>query len=133
MSGWNEFCASVSRLAGKAVETTGELADTAALHLRLSETRHDLSNAYEGLGRLMYARLSVGADNTGDIDIVMCRIEALEKLIRAMESELAAKREAKNASGSDFGETFAEAPETEAAGASETYGEPGATETAGTV
>lgn len=90
--GWDELKTSVSHLAQTAAQKTEELADTAALHLRAGEMRGNLEEAYEGLGRLMYARLRDGVDNTTDIDAVMSRIDTLEKELEAIKAKLEAKK-----------------------------------------
>lgn len=98
MSGWKEFKTSVSRLAQKASQKTEELADSAALRLRLNEARGNLDEAYAGLGRLMYVRLREGGDNTVEIDAVMSRIDALTQEIAKLEATIEGKKAAKQAS-----------------------------------
>ena len=98
MSGWKEFKTSVSRLAQKASQKTEELADSAALRLRLNEARGNLDEAYAGLGRLMYARLREGTDNTVEIDAVMSRIDTLTQEIGKLETTIEGKKAAKQAS-----------------------------------
>ena len=94
---WNDFKSSVSRLAEKASRKTEDLADTAALRLRLNETRGKLDEAYAGLGRLMYTRLRDGGDNTVEIDAVLSRIDTLTQEIGNLEAKLDAKKAAKQA------------------------------------
>lgn len=98
MSGWKEFKTSVSRLAQKASQKTEELADSAALRLRLNEARGNLDEAYAGLGRLMYVRLRDGGDNTVEIDAVMSRIDTLTQEIAKLEATIEGKKAAKQAS-----------------------------------
>ena len=98
MSGWKEFKTSVSRLAQKASQKTEELADSAALRLRLNEARGNLDEAYAGLGRLMYVRLREGGDNTVEIDAVMSRIDTLTQEIAKLDDTFAGKIAAKLAS-----------------------------------
>ena len=98
MSGWKEFKTSVSRLAQKASQKTEELADSAALRLRLNEARGNLDEAYAGLGRLMYVRLREGTDNTVEIDAVMSRIDTLSQEIAKLEATIEGKKAAKQAS-----------------------------------
>ena len=98
MSGWKEFKTSVSRLAQKASQKTEELADSAALRLRLNEARGNLDEAYAGLGRLMYVRLRDGGDNTVEIDAVMSRIDTLSQEIAKLEATIEGKKAAKQAS-----------------------------------
>ncbi len=98
MSGWKEFKTSVSRLAQKASQKTEELADSAALRLRLNEARGNLDEAYAGLGRLMYVRLREGGDNTVEIDAVMSRIDTLTQEIAKLEATIEGKKAAKQAS-----------------------------------
>lgn len=98
MSGWKEFKTSVSRLAQKASQKTEELADSAALRLRLNEARGNLEEAYAGLGRLMYVRLREGGDNTVEIDAVMSRIDTLTQEIAKLEATIEGKKAAKQAS-----------------------------------
>ena len=97
MSGWKEFKTSVSRLAQKASQKTEELADSAALRLRLNEARGNLDEAYAGLGRLMYVRLRDGGDNTVEIDAVMSRIDTLTQEIAKLEATIEGKKAAKQA------------------------------------
>ena len=98
MSGWKEFKTSVSRLAQKASQKTEELADSAALRLRLNEARGNLDEAYAGLGRLMYVRLRDGGDNTVEIDAVMSRVDTLKQEIAKLEATIEGKKAAKQAS-----------------------------------
>lgn len=113
MPGWKEFRSSVARFAEKAAATTGELADTAALRLRLAGARNELEEAYEALGRLLYPRLRSGDGNTEQIEEALTVIDKLIAEIQTLEAQLTARTRSHT-------ETNGETSEKEPEGAAET-------------
>ena len=54
MSTWNNIQHKIKKVAIKAVSKTGDLTDTASLHVKLARKEANLGNLYEQFGRVAY-------------------------------------------------------------------------------
>ncbi len=90
MSTWRELRRSVKKVASKAVSKTGDLSDTASLHVKLARKEALLADIYEQFGRVAYQKIKTGADVdhklkvlTEKIDVVRAEIYAINRSIEA--------------------------------------------------
>ncbi len=108
MANFKEIRRSVRRAASKVVSKTGDLTDTASLHVKLAQKEANLSDLYEQFGRVAYQKLKTGegADEKSrvlieKIDVVRAEIYAINKAIKekkeAREAEKIAAQEAEEA------------------------------------
>jgi hypothetical protein len=95
MSKWSDFGHRVKRVAGKAVAKTGDLSDTASLHMKLARKEAQLSDLYEQFGRVAYQKIKVGdsADHKmkiliEKIDIVRSEIHAIKRTIKQKKDDI---------------------------------------------
>ena len=96
MASWNEIRDDVTRVANKAIKKTGELADSASLHIKLKVSEAKLSKAYEKLGKLTYKQLKSGDSQAEKISEAMATIDSLRadaKTIKIKLEEAKAARE----------------------------------------
>ena len=98
MADWNSIRTSFSRAANKAVQKTGELADTAAKYVRLKNVDSKLSAKFEILGKLTYKQIKSGDSYAERIATVMDEIDALREkraqIVAEIEEDKRAKEEA---------------------------------------
>lgn len=90
----NEFISSAKKATKKAATATMELADIAALNLKLQGQSVKLSEKFEKLGRLSYEKLENSADNT---DMIAKTVEEINKIKEAIEDTKAEIKAKKNA------------------------------------
>ena len=95
MSTLNDFGRNFKRVASKAVSKTGDLTDTASLHVKLARKEADLATLYEQFGRVAYQKVKAGssADHKmkiliEKIDIVRSEIYAIKRTIKQKRSDL---------------------------------------------
>ena len=89
MSSWNEFKADASKVASKVATKTGEIADTAAAHIKLQTLKLRLCEEYEKLGRLTYK--SAKTDEITDPAEQIAKIDALRDEIQHIKDEIQSK------------------------------------------
>ena len=102
MATWKEIRRTVKKVASKAVSKTGELSDTASLHVKVARKEAFLADLYEQFGRIAYQKIKTNTDVDykvkvliEKIDIVRAEIHALNRTIEA--KKLAKKEEIDNA------------------------------------
>ncbi len=85
----------VKKVAGKAVAKTGDLSDTASLHVKLARKEANLSDLYEQFGRVAYQKIKAGsaADHKmkiliEKIDIVRSEIHAIKRTIKQKKADM---------------------------------------------
>lgn len=95
MSKWSDLGRGIKRTAGKAISKTGDLTDTASLHIKLARKEANLADLYEQFGRVAYQKVKAGA--TADckmkiliekIDIVRAEIHAIKRAIKQKRDDL---------------------------------------------
>ncbi len=96
MSGWEEFKSDAGKVASKAVNKVGELADAAAARIKLQGAKLRLCEAYEKLGRLTYKSYKQGTDSEGT-EAVIAEIDRLRTRIKKLENRIKAENKAKEA------------------------------------
>lgn len=95
MANWNEISRNVKRVAAKAVSKTGDISDTASLHVKLARKENDLSDLYEQFGRVAYQKIKTGADVDRKLKILTQKIDVVRSEIYAINRSIEAKKLAK--------------------------------------
>ena len=101
MATWQEFCDSVTKLTNKAIVKTGELADSASLHLKLAQKEATLAELYEQFGKLTYKQIKQGDSTEEKATELIEKLDALCAEISAIKAEIQAKKDAKSAKKED--------------------------------
>ena len=89
---FNNFIRSAKKATKKAANTTMELADIAALNVKLQAGEVKLSEKFEELGRLSYDKLANSADNAEKIAAVVEEIETLLTAANDIKAEIKLKK-----------------------------------------
>ena len=92
----NDFLKGAKKVTKKAADATMELADIAALNVKLQAQKVKLSEKFEILGRLSYEKLEKAADNAQQIAATVEEINKLKETVENTKAEIRAKRSAKN-------------------------------------
>ena len=99
MANWNEIRRGVRKVASKAVSKTGDLTDTASLHVKLAKKEANLADLYEHFGRVAYQKIKTGADVDHKIKVLIEKIDIVRAEIysinKAIEDKKGAKEEAR--------------------------------------
>ncbi len=93
MSKLNDFGRGVRRIAGKAVSKTGDLTDTASLHVKLARKEANLADLYEQFGRVAYQRVKAGAAVDHKMKILIEKIDIVRSEIHAIKRAIKQKRD----------------------------------------
>lgn len=100
MSKWREFRRGVRKVASKAVSKTGDLSDTASLHVKLARKEALLADLYEQFGRVAYQKIKTNAEVDHKIKVLIEKIDVIRaeiySLNRAIEQKKASKETEKN-------------------------------------
>lgn len=95
MSTFSDLGRGFKRAASKAVSKTGDLTDTASLHVKLARKEANLADLYEQFGRVAYQKVKVGssADHKmkiliEKIDVVRAEIYAIKRTIKQKKADL---------------------------------------------
>ena len=83
MSSWEDFKNDASKVASKAAVKTGELADAAALKIKLQGLKRRLCEEYEKLGRLTYK--ASRTDEQVDCESQLAVIDSLRQELKDLE------------------------------------------------
>lgn len=110
MSDFNRFCSAAKRTAGKITTKAGELADLAALKLKIKGLQLRIDEQYERLGELVYRDLHTEEDLEAEKLSVIAAIDGLFDQLSELEGRCTTEAPAAPAA-----ET-AETPEASAAG-----------------
>ena len=97
MANWNTVRTSVGHAAGKAIKKTSEVADVAALYVRLKTTEAQLDGYFTALGKLTYLQLKTGESQAEKIAPILERIEEAKKKIRALKNKIEVERAKRHA------------------------------------
>lgn len=95
MSTWNEFKESAKTTANKAIKKTGELADTASIHVKIKLSNARLSAAYEKLGKLTYKQLKTEESQAEAISEVIATIDSIRADVKTLKIKLEEIKEAR--------------------------------------
>lgn len=89
MANWDKFCDTVSNTANKAAAKAGELTDVMKLKYKLHQTKTELRETYEKIGRLTYDQLHFGHDRAVEIDKLLPEVGKLRDRIRRLGAAIA--------------------------------------------
>ena len=92
MANWKEIRRSVKKVASKAVSKTGDLSDTASLHVRLARKEAFLEDLYEKFGRVAYQKIKTGADVDRKLKVLIEKIDIVRSEIHAINRTLNGKK-----------------------------------------
>ena len=92
MSTWGDFRRSARRLAGKAVSKTGDITDTASLHVKLARKEASLGDLYEQFGRVAYQKMKVGSNVDHKMKILMEKIDVVRAEIYSLKRAIEDKK-----------------------------------------
>ena len=95
MANWKDIRKSVRKVASKAVHKTGDLSDTASLHVRLARKEALLEDLYEKFGRVAYQKIKTNADVDHQVKVLIEKIDIVRSEIHAINRSLNAKKLAK--------------------------------------
>ena len=101
MANWQEIKGKLGKAAETAVKKTGELADSAAKHVKLKALDGKLSGKYEKLGRLTYKQLKSGESQAEDISKAVEEIDSLRAQRKALSDEIEADKKRRSEAKSD--------------------------------
>ena len=96
MSKWREIRYTVKQVASKAVAKTGDLSDTASLHIKLARKEAMLADIYEQFGRVAYKKIKTGADVDRKVKILIEKIDVIRAEIYSLKRAIEQKKIAKN-------------------------------------
>ena len=96
MSKWREIRYTVKQVANKAVAKTGDLSDTASLHIKLARKEAMLADIYEQFGRVAYKKIKTGADVDRKVKILIEKIDVIRAEIYSLKRAIEQKKIAKN-------------------------------------
>lgn len=92
MSTLNDFGSSFKRVASKAVSKTGDLTDTASLHIKLARKEADLATLYEQFGRVAYQKVKAGSSADHKMKILIEKIDIVRSEIYSIKRTIKQKR-----------------------------------------
>lgn len=92
MSGLGEFGRGVRRMAGKAVIKTGDITDTASLHVKLVRKQASLADLYEQYGRVAYQKEKTGCNVDRKMRILMEKIDVVRAEIYSLKKAIEDKK-----------------------------------------
>ena len=93
MSKLREIGHRVKRVAGKAVAKTGDLTDTASLHIKLARKEANLSDLYEQFGRVAYQQVKTGSGADHKMKILIEKIDIVRSEIHSIKRDIQKKKE----------------------------------------
>ena len=110
MSEFNRFCSAAKRTAGKITTKAGELADLAALKLKIKGLQLRIDEQYEKLGELVYRDLHTEDDLEAEKLAVIAAIDGLFDQLSELEGRCSAVTPAAETAGAPEATATEEAP-----------------------
>lgn len=95
MATWKDIRRTVKKAATKAVVKTGELSDTASLHVKIAKKEASLDELYEQFGRVAYQKIKTNADVDHKIKVLIEKIDIVRAEIHTLKRSIEAKKIAK--------------------------------------
>ena len=92
MSNWRDIRHSMRKIASKAVSKTGDLTDTASLHVKLARKEAFLTDLYEQFGRVAYKQIKSGNDDGQKVKILVEKIDVVRAEIYAITKAIEDKK-----------------------------------------
>ena len=115
MANWDEIYVTAKGMANKAMRKTEELADIAAMRIRLKALENRRDEQYKVLGKLTYRQLKTGESQADKIAPVVANLDQIRgkirKQIAEIEEEKAAREARKMQMYAEEDETTSETPE----------------------
>ena len=106
MANWSTVKDSAARATNKVIRKTGEVADVAAIHVKIKMAEAKLNGYYTTLGKLTYKQLKTGESQAEKIKPIVDGIDASREKIRLLreklEEEKQRRKEAKAAKPEDI-------------------------------
>ena len=97
MANWEEIRVTAKTVANRAMQKTGELADLAAMRIRLKALESRRDELYRKLGQLTYRQLKTGDSQAERIAPVVEKLDVVRAKIRAQIAEIEEERGARAA------------------------------------
>ena len=95
MSKWEELQHGIKKIATKAVNKTGDISDTASLHVKLARKEAFLADLYEQFGRVAYQKIKTNADVDYKVKVLIEKIDIVRAEIHAINRSIEGKKLAK--------------------------------------
>ena len=92
MSKWREIRRGIRKAASKAVSKTGDITDTASLHVKLARKEALLADLYEQFGRVQYQVVKTGNPLEHKTKVLLEKIDVVRAEIIAINDAITAKR-----------------------------------------
>lgn len=106
MANWSTVKDGAARATNKAIRKTGEVADVAAIYVKIKMAEAKLDGYYTTLGKLTYKQLKTGESQAEKIKPIVDGIDASREKIRLLreklEEEKQRKKDAKSARPEDI-------------------------------
>lgn len=106
MANWSTVKEGAARATNKAIRKTGEVADVAAIYVKIKMAEAKLDGYYTTLGKLTYKQLKTGESQAEKIKPIVDGIDATREKIRLLrqkiEEEKQRRKEAKAAKPEDI-------------------------------
>ena len=102
MANWNDICVTAKAVANKAMQKTGEMADLAAMKIRLKALESKRDEQYKRLGKLTYRQLKTGESQADKIAPTVERLDVVREKIRLQVAEIEEERAARAAKRAEF-------------------------------
>ena len=97
MANWDEFYVTAKGMAAKAMQKTEELADIAAMRIRLKALENRRDEQYKRLGKLTYRQLKTGESQAERIAPVVANLDQIREKIRKQIAEIEEEKAAREA------------------------------------
>ena len=97
MANWDEFYVTAKSMASKAMQKTEELADIAAMRIRLKALESRRDEQYKLLGKLTYRQLKTGESQAEKIAPVVANLDRVREKIRKQMAEIEEEKAAREA------------------------------------
>ncbi len=112
MAKWDEIYQTVESTAYKAIRKTGEIADTASVHIKLKAISAKLNLKYAELGKLTYKQIKTEKTLAAEITGIISEIDSLRADAKALRDKLEkAKEERQRAKAADDFKDFEDVSE----------------------
>ena len=99
---WNNIKSGVGKAADKTMKKASDIADAAALRIKLRAMNAKLSEKYETLGRLTYKQLKTEISYAEEIASIITQIDELREEIKVLKQKIEdAKKETAKAENQD--------------------------------
>ena len=92
MSSLKDFRRSFQRAAGRAITRTGDITDTASIHVKLVSKQAGLADLYEQYGRVAYQKAKTGANVDHKMKILMEKIDVVRAEIYSLKKAIEDKK-----------------------------------------